>query len=102
MRLIKSFITFCVLLLLLVVGITFTLRNQMQVPLDLVFYQLPENSLALWLVLSLIGGALLGLFLALPLLTHCKARCIQLEHQLKQQKKETHQLRTLGIKNSDP
>ncbi|WP_114418460.1 lipopolysaccharide assembly protein LapA domain-containing protein [Marinospirillum perlucidum] len=101
MRLIKSIFTALVVLALLLLGIWFTLRNQAQVPLDLLFIQLPENSLALWLVLSLICGALLGLFLLLPWLTACKAKNLQLERQLNNQKKELHQLRTLNLKSPE-
>lgn len=101
MRLIKSIFTFALVLALLLLGIWFTLRNQAQVPLDLIFIQLPENSLALWLILSLICGALFGLLLLLPWITGCKARNLQLERQLKQQKKELHQLRTLSLKSPD-
>lgn len=101
MRLLKSLVTFCLLILLLLAGIMFTLRNQQQVPLDLFFFQFAENSLALWLVLSLISGVFLGLLLAVPWLTRCKAQALKLERQLKQQQKELHQLRTLGLKNSD-
>lgn len=101
MRLIKSLFTIFLIIALLLVGILFTLRNQAQVPLDLLFIQLPDNSLALWMVLSLITGALLGLLLLLPWLTRCKAHSLKVERQLKQHQKELHQLRTLSLKSSD-
>lgn len=101
MRLIKSLFTFFLVIALLLLGIWFTLRNQAQVPLDLLFIQLSDNSLALWLILSLITGALLGLLLLLPWLTGCKAHSMKLERQLKQQQKELHQLRTLSLKSPE-
>ena len=101
MRLIKSLFTFFLVIALLLLGIWFTLRNQAQVPLDLLFIQLPDNSLALWLILSLIAGALVGLILLLPWLTSCKAHSLKLERQLKQQQKELHQLRTLSLKSPE-
>ncbi|MDR9467640.1 lipopolysaccharide assembly protein LapA domain-containing protein [Marinospirillum sp.] len=101
MRLIKSLFTFLLVIALLLLGIWFTLRNQAQVPLDLLFIQLPDNSLALWLILSLITGALVGLLLLLPWLTGCKAHSMKLERQLKQQQKELHQLRTLSLKSPE-
>lgn len=97
MRLIKSLFTFVLVVLLLLLGIWFTLRNQAQVPLDLLFIQLPENSLALWLLLSLLAGVLFATLLLTPWLTHSKARQVKLERQLKQQKEELHQLRTLNL-----
>ncbi|SFX62111.1 LapA family protein [Marinospirillum alkaliphilum] len=101
MQLFRSLFTFLMILALLVLGIWFTLRNQQQVPLDLLFIRLPENSLALWLILSLIAGVLLGSLLMLPWLTRCKARILQQERQLKLQKEELHKLRTLTLKSPD-
>lgn len=72
MQAFKSFVVFLLVLALLVLGIWFTLRNQLLVPLDLLFIQLPPNSLALWLILSLGCGVLLGSLLMLPWLTRCK------------------------------
>lgn len=101
MKLIKSFFTLVLILVLLLVGIWFTLRNQQLIPLDLLFVQLPENSLALWLILSLITGLVLGVLLMLPKLTSYKARLLSHEHQLKQQKEELHKLRTLTFKTPE-
>lgn len=88
MRLIKSLFTAAFAFILLLLGIGFTLRNQVAVPLDLLVIQLPENSLALWLLLGLLVGALLAFILLSPWLLHSKARQMQLEHQLKQHKAE--------------
>ncbi|MBE0506210.1 MAG: LapA family protein [Marinospirillum sp.] len=101
MQLFKSLLTFLLVLALLVLGIWFTLRNQHPVPLDLLFIQLPENSMALWLILSLICGVLLGCLLMLPWLTRCKTHNLQVERQLKHQKEELHKLRTLTLKIPD-
>lgn len=101
MKLIKSFFTLVLILVLLLVGIWFTLRNQQLIPLDLLFVQLPENSLALWLILSLITGLVLGVLLMLPKLTSYKARLLSHEYQLKQQKEELHKLRTLTFKTPE-
>lgn len=101
MKLIKSLLTLVVLLVLLLLGIWFTLRNQQPTPLDLLFIKLPDNSLALWLMLSLLTGALLGVLVMLPKLLGYKAKLISHERQLKQQKEELHKLRTLTFKESD-
>lgn len=101
MKLIKSLFTLVLVLALLLLGIWFTLRNQLPVPLDLLFVKLPDNSLALWLILSLLVGALLGVLLMLPKLASNKAKLINSERQLKQQKEELHKLRTLTFKESD-
>ena len=99
MKLIKSLFTLVLVLVLLLLGIWFTLRNQQLVPLDLLFIKLPDNSLALWLILSLLAGALLGVLLMLPKLASNKAKLISSERQLKQQKEELHKLRTLTFQS---
>lgn len=101
MKLIRSLFTLVLILALLLLGIWFTLRNQQPIPLDLLFIQLPENSLALWLILSLITGLVLGVLLMLPKLASYKARLISHERQLKQQKEELHKLRTLTFKTPE-
>lgn len=98
MKLIKSLFSLVLLLALLLLGVWFTLRNQQPVPLDLLFVKLPENSLALWLILSLITGLILGLLLMLPWLARYKAKLLGNERLLKQQKEELHKLRTLTLK----
>ncbi|NLW05772.1 MAG: DUF1049 domain-containing protein [Pseudomonadaceae bacterium] len=98
MKLIKSLFTLVLVLALLLLGIWFTLRNQQPVPLDLLFLKLPENSLALWLILSLITGLVLGVLLMLPRFASHKAKLLSQERQLKQQKEELHKLRTLTFK----
>lgn len=101
MKLVKSLFSLILVLALLVLGIWFTLRNQQPIPLDLLFIKLPENSLALWLTLSLLAGLILGFLLMLPKLASYKAQLLSCERKLKQQKEELHQLRTLTFKTPD-
>ncbi len=101
MRLIKTLLSGLLLLLVLVIGILFSLRNQQPVPLDLLLIQLPANSLALWLILALATGCLLGLLLSLPWLISCKSRQASLKKQMKQQKEELHKLRTLSLRSPE-
>ncbi len=98
MKIIKSLFTLVLVLALLLLGIWFTLRNQQPIPLDLLFLKLPENSLALWLILSLIIGLVLGILLMLPRSAGQKAKLLSQDRQLKQQKEELHKLRTVTFK----
>src|SRR5690606_14601959 len=60
MALIKR-ITFALcLILLLVIGVVFTVRNDQSVAVDFLLFQTPAWSLGLWLLLSLFLGASLG------------------------------------------
>lgn len=101
MKLFKSLFTLVLVLALLLLGIWFTLRNQQPVALDLLFIKLPENSMALWLILTLITGLILGFLLMLPWLASYKAKLLSHERQLKQQKEELHKLRTLTFTAPD-
>lgn len=68
MRLLKSFAIGVIALLLIVLGGLFALYNQTQVPLDLIWITLPSASIALWLMLSLAIGVIVGL---LSMSGHC-------------------------------
>lgn len=101
MKSIKSLLTLILSLSLLVFGVWFSLRNQQQLPLDLIFIQLPNGSLALWLILSLILGCLTGMLLMLPWLLRGKTRELRLNKELKQHKEELHQLRTFNLRSGE-
>ena len=60
MRLLRSLVLGIIALLLIVLGALFALHNQTQVPLNLMWATLPSASLALWLLLSLSIGVLIG------------------------------------------
>lgn len=61
MRWLKRLALGLIILVLLVTGARFALHNQYQVPLDLLWVTLPPASLALWLLLSLGIGLLIGI-----------------------------------------
>lgn len=98
MQVLKTLLSLIVVLIILALGIGFSLRNQQLVELDLLFVQLAPNSMALWLILSLVTGLILGCLLMLPWVASYKARLLSQTRQLKQQHKELHQLRTLSFK----
>ncbi|MDB2642924.1 lipopolysaccharide assembly protein LapA domain-containing protein [Luminiphilus sp.] len=61
MRLLRQFLTVLFALCALLSGGLFALQNTQAVPLDLLLFQLPEQSIAIWLLLALGLGVLLGL-----------------------------------------
>jgi putative membrane protein len=61
MRLLRQCLTVLFSLFALVAGGLFALQNTQSVPLDLLLFQLPEQSIAIWLLLALSVGVLLGL-----------------------------------------
>ena len=56
MKLIKALLFVVITMVALVVGVLFSTRNSQAVSLDLIFFQLPPTSMAIWLLLSLAMG----------------------------------------------
>lgn len=100
MRLIKNILTAAFALLLLLVGILLTVNNQQQVAIDLVFFQLPAQSIALWLVLSFLLGALLSLAIGLFAMVTMKARLGAARRKIQHAQQELDKLRTLNLQRS--
>ena len=74
MRVLKGIVIAAVALLLLLAGVLLTVNNQQQVAVDLVFFQLPEASVARWLVLSFLMGVVLSFIVGGFALMALKAR----------------------------
>tara|TARA_B110000908_G_scaffold14461_1_gene16569 strand:- start:556 stop:780 length:225 start_codon:yes stop_codon:yes gene_type:complete len=62
-KLLKALLFFVICMVALVVGVLFSARNSQAVSLDLIFFQLPPLSMAIWLLLSLVTGMLLCAFI---------------------------------------
>lgn len=102
MKLLKNLISLFSLLVVLALGSWFSLRNSEPIGLDLIFVQLEAKSLALWLILSLVVGVLVGWLLGLPKRLSQLAALKIKQRQLNQQEKELHQLRTQSFNASTP
>ncbi|MDP6190572.1 MAG: LapA family protein [Gammaproteobacteria bacterium] len=71
MKLIKIVLLAVLAVIALVIGILFSSRNNTPVALDILVYQLPPMSIALWILVSFTFGALLsGLIYSLINQTH--------------------------------
>lgn len=64
MRWLKMFIVLLISIVVLFVGIMFTIHNTDKVAIDLIFIQLPEASLSLWLIAFFVSGGVLGTILS--------------------------------------
>lgn len=64
MRWLKLFIVLLICLVVGLVGIMFTIHNTEKVSIDLIFLQLPEASLSLWLIAFFVAGGILGTVLS--------------------------------------
>ena len=82
MKLLKAAVFFAISLVALVVGVLFSTRNSQAVSLDLIFFQLPPMSMAIWLLLSLAMGMLLCAFIYSVVTFKLKRHNTQLQRQL--------------------
>ncbi|MEH6627102.1 MAG: LapA family protein [Motiliproteus sp.] len=97
MRLIKIVLGIAFALVLLLVGILLTVNNQQLVSIDLVFLQIPQASLAIWLVASFLLGAVLSLVLVSLSNVALRARLRRTSRQLHTSTRELDKLRTLNL-----
>ncbi len=94
----SKLITASVVLLMLAVGVLFAIQNTALVPLDLLFIVLPEKSLALWLILSLSFGVVLGMVVSWGIIFRLKKDVLLARNQSERNKKELDNLRGTAVK----
>jgi len=63
LRTVKLILTLAVGLLVLLLGVLFAIRNTAKVSIDLIWIELPEASLSLWLIGFFVIGIALGVVL---------------------------------------
>jgi len=78
-------------------GVLFGLQNTVAVPLDLLVIQLPERSLALWILLALGLGLVVGLATAAFMLFNLRTRLAALRRQRDRLSTEVDRLRKVGL-----
>ena len=61
MKLLRKLLTVLTVLVTLVVGVLFALRNSLPVSLDLLVYTFGPQSIALWILVAFALGGLLGM-----------------------------------------
>lgn len=92
MRTVKLILTLAVGLLVLLLGVLFAIHNTAKVSIDLIWIELPEASLSLWLISFFVVGTLLGAVLT-------SARSLMLSARLsstsRKQRKAEDQLKRL-------
>lgn len=82
-------------------GALFALQNTTLVPLDLLIIQLPERTLALWLLLALALGVLIGLMASSFVFVSLRARLIAARRQKDRLAVEVDRLRRVGLAQSE-
>ncbi len=101
MALLRTLLGIVVISLAVVMGAFFSLQNTVQVPLDLLFVQLSERALALWLLLFLAVGCVLGLLTALGVTLQQRSRNVLLRRQTAKLELEVDKLRRFRLTEGD-
>lgn len=99
MRWLKSGILIAVVLTLLIAGVLFSSRNTTPYAIDLLVFKLPETSISLLMLASLVLGLIAGWLLSLSSFIRLKAAQMRSERALKAARKELDQLRISGLKD---
>lgn len=98
MNWLKTLLATVIGLLVIVVGILFTVHNTQMVSIDLVFFQLPEATLSLWLILAFVCGGLCGVLLSTLTILALRTRLGRARRQVTTSREEIERLRTSAAK----
>jgi putative membrane protein len=101
MKLLRNLVYLAVVLAMAAVGVLFALQNEMPVPLDLLVYTFEPRSLALWLLIALATGGVLGMLMSSALLVRHRAALAAANRQLARSRAELDKLRTAGLKDGE-
>ena len=99
MRVFKTLLIILFSLFILFWVLAFTHRNAMSVPLDLVALQLPEQSVAVWVLLAFVLGGIAGLLFSTALYMRVKKNELSLCRQLRMAEEELKKLRLSAFKS---
>ncbi|WP_110643602.1 LapA family protein [Salinicola sp. CPA57] len=100
MRWLKGVILAIILIVVLLLGILFAVNNQQPLPLDLIWVQLPQASLSLWLLVALACGVILGMLAMTGMYLRLQTLLTRAQRHNQQQRKELDRLRTQEFKES--
>lgn len=98
MNWLKTLLAAVIGLVILAVGILFTVHNTEPVAIDLVFVQLPELSLSLWLIIAFLCGGLLGLLLSSLTIVTLRTRLRRAQRKISAGRQEIEKLRAAALK----
>jgi len=96
MQLLQKLVSLLLILGTLLIGMLFALQNTDTVALDLLLIQLPERSVALWVLLAFSVGAILGMAASSGIVLRLRKDLFTLRSQLQRKSTEVDKLRSSG------
>lgn len=99
MRLFKTLSIALLCLVVVFVGVLFSLHNTDEVVIDLIFVQLPAASLSLTLISTFTLGAVLGVSLSSFMIFALKTRLGSAKRKIQNTQKELDKLRVSSLKD---
>lgn len=94
MRPMKRLLVLILLVCVLLFGVLFSIQNTDTVALDLLLVQLPEQRVALWVLLAFALGGIVGMLISAAAILALKSRNLLLQRKLQKHQKELASLRT--------
>ncbi|NQY02581.1 MAG: DUF1049 domain-containing protein [Halieaceae bacterium] len=101
MKAVRTLITIAIVVAMLALGVLFALANDGIVALDVLIYRFESGSLALWVLLALALGGVLGLLASSVMMLRLRARNASLTRKLTRAKTELEKLRTAGLTDGE-
>ena len=101
MKFLRSLITILIVIATLAVSVLFALQNKAPVSLDLLVYTFNPKSLALWVLLSLSVGGVLGMLISSGIVLRLRTSLRSVNRKLGKAQAELDSLRTAGLKDSE-
>jgi len=101
MKLLRTLATLAIVLATLAVGVLFALQNKAPVSLDLLVYTFDPKSLALWILLALALGGLIGMLISSAVMLRLRASLGSTNRKLSKAMAELDSLRTAGLKDGE-
>ncbi|QIB64666.1 lipopolysaccharide assembly protein LapA domain-containing protein [Kineobactrum salinum] len=101
MNWLRKLLSVLVLLVMLAAGVLFALQNREPIALDLLVYTFAPRSLALWILLALALGGVLGLLASSVIILRLRAGLGVANRKLEKSRLELDRLRLAGIKDGE-
>ncbi len=102
MRPMKRLLVLILLVCVLLFGVLFSIQNTDTVALDLLLVQLPEQRVALWVLLAFALGGIVGMLISAAAILTLKSQNLLLQRKLHKQQEELASLRTSEFSVTTP